>query len=450
MAQRIFNTYRQAFTGLPREIWLLSLIMLINRAGTMVIIFFVLYLTKVFEFSSQTAGLIISSSAVGGMLGAFFGGWFSDRFGSIRAQIIFLSLVGIQFFALLLAQSLASISIMLFVLMFLGEAVRPGLHASCFDYCEPAIQKRAFGLLRMAVNLGMAIGPVIGGILAELDLWNWLFVLDGFTCALSAILLYAVFGWGKAKQPKSSETSKPSEAATSPWRDRKMLGFGALYLLVLIVFIQFASTFVMYLKDVHGLSESRIGMIGAINPILIVLVEMVIIQAIERYSTIKTIAVGGLLICLGFGSLPLSPTGYFCIVSVVILTLGEILAFPMTAAYAAELSNDSNRGQYMGFITVMFSLAMIIGPVLGLSLYEIDRNLPWYASLAVGVATFALMWRIKPSDRCHAVTGTLGSLEDQNALPMDDSQQVQLNQRTEEPIQSTGYSSSSIKCNPSS
>ena len=130
MVLRIYNAYREAYSGLPREIWILSLIMLINRAGTMVMLFFILYLTNVFGFSNQVAGGIISLSAVGGIFGALFGGWFADRFGSIKAQIVFLILVGIHFFVMLLAQSLVEITLALFVLMFLNEAVRPGLHSA--------------------------------------------------------------------------------------------------------------------------------------------------------------------------------------------------------------------------------------------------------------------------------------------------------------------------------
>ena len=430
MVAKIFDTYRNAYAGLPRAIWLLSLIMLINRAGTMVIIFFVLYLTDVFDFSNQLAGWIISFSAVGGLLGALFGGWMSDRFGSIQSQILLLALVGIQFFAMLLATTLASVTVMLFVLMFLGESVRPGLHAACLDYSEPENQKRSMGLLRLAINLGMAIGPVLGGLLAQFGLWNWLFILDGATCIFSALLLYLVFGFGRVshgslkparmesgdgKTLEAESKSHPSRqvVSRSPWRDRRMLSFGFFYLLILIVFVQFGSTFVKFLQEVHGMAESQIGLLSSINPILIVIVEMVIIKSLERHSTLKTIAVGAFLICLGFGSLAFAPTAWFCILPVVILTFGEIFAFPLTAAYAAEMSNESNRGQYMGFITVMFSIAMIIGPVLGLSLYEIDPNLPWYAALGVGVITSACLWKMaSPEENSARIPAKLAELKD--------------------------------------
>ena len=298
---------------------------------------------------------------------------------------------------MLLADSIWEISCALFVLTFFSEAVRPGLHAACLDYCEIENQKRSMGLLRLAVNLGMAIGPVIGGFLAQYALWNWLFILDGVTCFVSAVLLFLVFGWGRQHVPEPATETSNGTKIRSPWQDRRMLSFGFYYLLTLIVFVQFASTFVKYLKDIHQLSESQIGLISSINPILIVIVEMLIIKAIEKRSTLKTIAVGALLICLGFGSLPFGPSAYFCIISVTILTFGEILAFPVSAAYVAELSDQANRGRYMGFITVMFSIAMIVGPVLGLSLYEINPDLPWYASLGAGLLTFTALWNMKPS-----------------------------------------------------
>lgn len=396
MVLRIYNAYREAYSGLPREIWILSLIMLINRAGTMVMLFFILYLTNVFGFSNQVAGGIISLSALGGIFGALFGGWFADRFGSIKAQIVFLILVGFHFFVMLLAQSLVEITLALFVLMFLNEAVRPGLHSACLDYCEPHQQKRSMGLLRLTINLGMAIGPVIGGFMAEYELWNGMFILDGLTCIASAILLFLFFGFGINRHPALEGSEKKEiQPVQSPWRDQRMLSFGIFYLLMLIVFIQVASTFIKYLQEVYGFSESQIGLINAINPLLIVAVEMVIIKAIEGYSTIRTIAVGSLLLCLGFGLLPFGTSTAFCIFTVVVWTFGEIFAFPMAAAYVAELSNERNRGSYMGFITVMFSCSMIIGPLIGLSLYEIDKDLPWYLALLVGAISFLFLWNMK-------------------------------------------------------
>lgn len=360
----------------------------------MVMVFFILYLTNEFGFSNQTAGAIISLSAFGGILGSLAGGWCSDRLGSIAAQILFLVLVSGQFLILMLADSMWGVGTALFVLMFFNEAVRPGLHAACLDYSDLHNQKRSMGLLRLAINLGMAIGPLIGGFLAEYRLWNWMFILDAATCLISALLLYLVFGLDSRSQAESKQDQSVSSPSTSPWTDKRMLAFGLFYLLTLIVFIQVASTFIKYLEEVYGLSESQIGLITAVNPILIVAIEMVIIKSMENYNTLKTIAVGSLLVCLGFGMLPFGNSVIYCLLTVVVWTLGEIFAFPFAAVYAAELSNKRNRGRYMAFITTLFSVSMILGPIIGLSLFEIHRDLPWYVALGVGVITSTCLWKI--------------------------------------------------------
>ncbi|MEE2640463.1 MAG: MFS transporter [Planctomycetota bacterium] len=408
MVTQLFKTYRDAYAGLPREIWLLSLIMMINRSGTMVLLFFVLYLTDVFGFSNQTAGAIMSFSAVGGILGALAGGWASDRFGAIRAQIVFLGLVSFHFLLMLYAKSLTQITAALFVMMFLNEAVRPGLHAACFQYSEPDNQKRSMGLLRLAINLGMAIGPVVGGFLAEYELWNWLFILDALTCLVSAVLLCTVFGW-RGQSPTQHPTKKGDEeedhpsdrldlqpaagtGSQSPWTDRRMLRFGVFFLMPLLVFVQLFSSFIKYLQDVYGFSESEIGWVNAINPILIVAFEMIIIRKLENQSTLKTVAAGTLLICIGFGLLPFGSTLWFCVLTVLIWSIGEILAFPLAAVYVAELSTQANRGRYMSFITVLFSISMVVGPVVGMSLYDYNRDLPWYLALLAGLISFSGLW----------------------------------------------------------
>lgn len=369
----------------------------------MVMVFFILYLTNEFGFSNQTAGAIISLSAFGGILGSLAGGWCSDRLGSIAAQILFLVLVSGQFLILMLADSMWGVGTALFVLMFFNEAVRPGLHAACLDYSDLHNQKRSMGLLRLAINLGMAIGPLIGGFLAEYQLWNWMFILDAATCLISALLLYLVFGLGSQSQAESKQDHSLSSPGTSPWTDKRMLAFGLFYLLTLIVFIQVASTFIKYLEEVYGLSESQIGLITAVNPILIVAIEMVIIKSMENYNTLKTIAVGSLLVCLGFGMLPFGNSVIYCLLTVVVWTLGEIFAFPFAAVYAAELSNKRNRGRYMAFITTLFSVSMILGPIIGLSLFEIHRDLPWYVALGVGVIASTCLWKISGTEGQSAV-----------------------------------------------
>ena len=404
----VVNSYRSAYAGLPLKIWLLSAIMLINRAGTMVLVFFVLYLTNVFGYSSQTAGGIISISALGGIAGALVGGWYSDRFGSVRAQLLFLTLSALQFLVLMQMTSLVGVTSMLVILMFFNEAVRPGLNSCCLEYSQPENQKRSMGLLRLAVNLGMAFGPVIGGFLAEYDAWDWLFVIDSASCIAATLLLFVVFGLGEdPKREENQSEPVPAQNGTavfdtgksqnylSPWRDPRMLRFGAVFLLTLIVFIQFGSTLIKYLEEVYGFSESQIGMLEALNPVLIVAFEMVLIKAVEKYSTVKVIAIGSLLICLGFGLLPFGNSLAFCLLAVTVWTFGEMLSFPLATAYVAELSNDRNRARYQSFITVIWSMAMVVGPFLGLSLYGIDKNLPWYAALVIGAIAFPMIWNLE-------------------------------------------------------
>ena len=413
MIKTVFNSYRGAYADLPSKIWLLSAIMLINRAGTMVLVFFVLYLTNVFGYSDQTAGGIISISALGGIAGALFGGWFADRFGSVRAQLIFLTLTAIQFLFLMRADSLVGVTAMLVVLMFFNEAVRPGLNACCLEYSQPENQKRSMGLLRLAVNLGMAVGPVMGGFLAEYDAWDWMFLIDAASCFAASILLFVVFGLGKSprrdfgsddciggrEQVQSgrldNDEAEKSQTYLSPWHDPRMLRFGAVFMLTLIVFIQFGTTLIKYLEEVYGFSESQIGLIESLNPILIVSFEMVLIKRVEKFSTVKVIAFGSLLICLGFGLLPFGSSAAFCLLAVTVWTFGEMLSFPLATAYVAELSNDRNRARYQGFITVIWSMAMVVGPFLGLTLYGIDKNLPWYAALVIGAISFPMIWNLE-------------------------------------------------------
>ena len=91
-----------------------------------------------------------------------------------------------------------------------------------------------------------------------------------------------------------------------------------------------------------------------------------------------------MLSCIGFGILPASQAGWFAVLAMIIVTLGEMFMFPLATGFAAKRSLGRDQGSYMGWFAMTFSLASVIAPLIGTAVYEIDRDLFWYASLAIG------------------------------------------------------------------
>ena len=119
MIRATAQTYRNAFTGLSKETWLLSVVMLINRSGTMVVPFLTLYLTSpAMGYSISEAGFVFGLFGFGAFTGAYFGGRLTDKIGFYPIQLATLIIGGLLFFALGQMKTYALICLFTFLLSF--------------------------------------------------------------------------------------------------------------------------------------------------------------------------------------------------------------------------------------------------------------------------------------------------------------------------------------------
>jgi predicted MFS family arabinose efflux permease len=379
----VTGAYRAAFSGLPRPVWLLFAVTLVNRAGTMVLPFLALYLTERRGFTPAGAGALLGLYGVGAIAGSYTGGWLSDRLGALRVMGGSLVLGGIGFLVLGVLHSRPAIAAAILALSIVGEAFRPAVSTAIVGAAPRELRTRAYALLRLAVNLGMTIGPVAAGFLAQRD-YLWLFVGDGGTCLAAAALLWASF---RADIGAPAAAEHEGAAGGSPWRDRPFLALVLLSTLLSIVFFQLLSTYPLTLRTLHGLSEAQVGITFGINTLIIVVVEMVLVQALRDRPPLRVAGVGALLIGLGFGLLPVGRGFGFVAFTLLIWTAGEMLTLPQLQGAAAARAHGRAAGRYMGLFTLAFAISFAVAPILGTWIYQ--RWGPaavWYGSGAAGVA----------------------------------------------------------------
>lgn len=387
MVRSIANAYREAYGGLSREVWVLSIALFVNRCGSMVLAFLTLYLTQKLNFTMLEAGAIFSVYGLGSIVGSYVGGKLVKPIGSVRVQIIALVLSVPLYLLVPVFTTWLGVVMSIFFMSMFSESVRPANNVAVTQFTRPELQTRAFGLQRMAVNLGYSVGPAVGGVLAEID-FVWLFVVDGISTGLGGLFLFWFFGFRKyAKRGESAKLQKQAEQNSgdgSPLRDPQFLFFLFIMLMVSIVFFQFHATYPKYMNDEYSLSKPHIGLLFSVNTVLIVIFEMLLVNFARRFSLLRTIGWGCLLSCIGFGILPASQAAWFALLAMIMVTFGEMFMFPLATGFAAGRSIGRDQGSYMGWYAMTFSLASIIAPLVGTAVYEIDHDLFWYASLAVG------------------------------------------------------------------
>ncbi len=393
MFSRTLSAYLAPYKGLSRSAWLISLASLINRSGTMVLPFLSVYLISDLHFTMEQAGIVMTIFGVGSFLGSFLGGNLTDRIGYHRVLFWSLFLGGIGFMALGHVKSLEGIYVMIFTLSTVGEAFRPATMAAVAAHSTPENRTRSYSLMRMSVNLGFAIGPAVGGVLAAWKGYYTLFWVDGITCIASAIFFRSILKpvqLSEADKAASKAAEKP--AVQSPYRDRQYLIFLLLTMLGATVFLQIISSLPVYYDKVMHMNEWQIGALLAFNGLIVFLTEMPLVFTLERkMKRMNCIIAGVILYAFGYLVLNIAPQSVaIAILSMFALSIGEIFNMPFANSFAFSRTTDANRGKYMGLYSMTYSLAHIIGPYFSMKIAEQHGfDVLWYIS---GVICVLVAW----------------------------------------------------------
>lgn len=400
---RAYRFYVGSFTGFTREIWLLTLVTFVNRAGTMVLPFLSLYLTKDMGLTLQEVGWIMSCFGAGSVLGSWLGGKLTDKIGFYDIMMGALITSGMAFIGLQYVKGFWPFCAGVFGLMVLSDAFRPAMFVAIRSYARPADRTRAISLIRLAINLGFSLGPAIGGLIIATWSYAGLFWVDGLTCLAAAGLMWS--GLPPKKARMDGQASRSSSATRSPYRDRPYLVFLLTSVLICVPFLQYFSTIPLFYNDVHHLSEAYIGVLLGANGLLIFLLELPLV----KYCEMRAFGLQAILRCsvvlfaLSFMVLNLFPMVAFLWVGILFMTIGEMLNFPFMNRFANERADHGAPGGYMALFTITWSVAHIIGHTLGLNLVaQFGYAVTWYlftGVLLVAVGMLAVVERMVRHER---------------------------------------------------
>jgi predicted MFS family arabinose efflux permease len=372
MLKNAFNKYIDNFRGFSREIWILTLITFINRAGTMVLPFLSKYLKEDLHFSYSQVGWIMVSFGFGSILGSWLGGKLSDKIGFYKIMIFSLLTSGIAFFGLQFVTSFEGLLVAMFFIMVIADMFRPAMFVSLGAYAKPENRTRALTLVRLAINLGFAAGPALGGLLIMSVGYKGLFWVDGATCIL-AILIF----WIKVKEKKKSKyTDKehPGEVLThSVFKDTPFWIFLTGTLITGILFFQLFTTIPLYHKEQFNLSEFQTGLLLTLNGVLVFFLEMPIVSYIEKHkiNKLKVITYGCLAMAISIYLLLVNNWSGILIIMMIFMTFAEMFAFPFSNSFAMSRAPKGHEGRYMAIFTMSYSLAHILSAKTGMEM--IDR-----------------------------------------------------------------------------
>ncbi|MTB53611.1 MFS transporter [Lewinella sp. W8] len=407
--RRLIQLYFKSYNGLPFKVWMIALVLLVNRSGAMVVAFLSVYLINAQGFNPIKAGYVMMFFGAGGIVGNYVGGILNDRFGSWH--LMFFSMIGSGILYILLGQTTDFwlLCLLAFMISVVADAFRPASRAAITYYAPREKLTQAFGLQRMAVNLGFSVGPALGGFLIGNYGYELLFWGDGLTCLLAAAVFYLVLPPDETTRPLVARPGRtpantaelldaaPAATPTTPaLKQSWMILFGIANMAIILCFFQFFSTVPVYLKEV-GYSEQQVGYLITLSGLIIVLVEMPLLYLTEpRFRPVTVMLLGTALIILAYLILPTTAVAWLPLAFMIaILTLGEILYMPFTSSYVSHHAPRARLGEYQGVLSASYSAAFVLGPFIGFGVAEhYGYEAAFYVCSGVALLGWLLLTRV--------------------------------------------------------
>ncbi len=390
----MIKKYLDNFRDFPKEIWILTLITFINRAGTMVVPFLSKYMKENLQFSYSQIGWVMVFFGCGSIIGTWLSGKLSDKIGFYKVMVFSLFASGIVFILLQYATTFEELCVGILVLTSIADMFRPAMLVCLKTYTTPENRARAYSLTRAAINLGFLFGPVLGGLIIMQMGYEYIFYVDGITCIM-AIIVFVLFVKEQKMSVKLAKQDKVVKKV-SVMKDRPFMLHLVICLITGILFFQIFTTLPLYHKERFNMSEFDSGLLLSLNGLLILLFELPIVNYVGRkkINHHKVISLGLLLMSTSF-LLLMFPWESVLVPMMIFMTCGVMLTFPFANSFAMERSNDMQEGKYMAAFTMSYSFAHILSAKTGMEIIEIsgyDTN--WLFMLALGAVGTILVYML--------------------------------------------------------
>jgi MFS family permease len=371
----------------PRQFWLLFWGLLISTIGaSMIWPFLMIYVSERLSLPLTTIASLMTLNAAVGLVFSFIGGNFIDRAGRKWIMVISLAINGLVYILLSYSNTLAAFAILMALSGAFNPLYRVGADAMMADLIPAEKRLDAYSLLRMGNNVGVALGPAIGGFIATRSYTTAFFLAAAGMLTYSLLLTF----FARETLPRDSGKEKKEKESLGGYgralRDKPFMLFSGTFVLTQICAAIMWVLLAVYVKQNYQIPESQYGWIPTTNAVMVIAFQMLVTSISKRYPPFFLLAFGSLLYAAAVGSVALGQAFWAFLTSMVILTVGELILVPTATTLAANLSPQDMRGRYMSIYGLTWGIAAGIGPILGGFLNDnIGPTAIWYGGLLVGL-----------------------------------------------------------------
>lgn len=389
MIQRQWQKAIELFNEYPRTFWKVIFITFIDRVGGALIFpFFALYLTSKFNVGMADVGILFATFSLSSFAGNAIGGALTDRFG--RKKIIIFGLItsSLSLVAMGFAESFQAFFVLALFIGVLTDVAGPAREAMIADILPEEKRASGYGILRVAFNLSIAIGPAIGGLLAGTS-YLLLFISDAVISLLTVVLVATLLP--ETKPQRHADAPHETVAKTfagygKVFRDLAFMLFLGFVLLQVLAYMNMTTTLGVYLRDQFGTPAPKYGLLLSINAAMVVLFQFAITRRVEKFPPLLMMTLGTFLYAVGFSMYGyVSSYGMF-VAAIVVITIGEMIVAPVQQALTAKFAPEDMRGRYMAVASLAWAIPLMIGPYLaGLLIDGPHPEQLWYIAGFIGL-----------------------------------------------------------------
>jgi MFS family permease len=379
MLKKLKNIYDE----FPPLFWTIVVTLFIDSIGsTLLFPFFALYITQKFGVGMTEAGVLLGMSSLFGLVGSMLGGALTDRFG--RRQLILFGLVFSALSSLLFgfASDVRMLYLLVVIVGLLSRVAAPAHDAMMADILPESKRQEGFGITRVVGNFSWIIGTAVGGLIAAQSFLA-LFIIDAVLSLTVAMILFRFLPETRPTFPVDSKKNATFLTTIAGYRlvlrDLAYMIFTIAGMLSLLVYQQQYGSLSVYLRDVHNISSQNYGLMLSVAGLEVVLFQIWISRTIKKYPPFLIMVFGTLFFIIGFTMIGFVRSVPLFVLSIFVITIGEMITFPTNRVIAANFAPAEMRGRYMAIYDLGWTLPATLGPAAaGLILDNYDPNLLWY------------------------------------------------------------------------
>ena len=387
------DSHPQTKVRYSSQFWLMFVGLVISSTGTtMIWPFLTVYASSKLSMPMAAIMGLMSFNSVAGLVSSILAGSLVDRFG--RKGVMTVGLVGAAavYAGYIFATQYWHFVLLLIFAGFFSPLYRVGTNVTVADVVEAEHRAHAYSITRMGHNIGVALGPILGGFVLAKS-YN-----IGFISASLALLVYGAIVVIFIKE------TMPTQNARESLREQFLIYKEALknlrfsWMIVSHTLMEICSTFMWVMLAVHmknnfAYNEDVYRWLPTTNALMVILLQVVITRVVQRWRDTKVMILGAMFYPISMLIIAFSNHFWGFWLSMVVLTMGELIVSPTASAYVANLAEPEKRGRYLGMFSLTWPLAMAVGPVTGGFLSDkIGITAPWLAAAVVGVLAVLSFW----------------------------------------------------------